>query len=345
MGTVSIIIPAYNAQATLAQALTAVCGSIVPGVEIIVIDDGSTDHTAVVSRQFPVKLLQLTVNSGPAHARNLGARMATGELLVFLDADTCLEEDGLSKIREAFVADPGLDCLIGAYDDQPAAAGTVSQFRNLLHCHIHRTARREATTFWSGCGAIRREIFFASNGFDERYRRPSIEDLELGARLHRAGRRMAMRADIRAKHLKRWTLRSMLCTDICDRAIPWTELILRERSMPDDLNVGMTQRLSVLLVFLFLASAASSFCASALWRSAAWTAGFTCLVAVLALNSTFYAFLHERRGPWFTMQAAALHLLFYLYNGLAFLVGVAFWATRSRQRVDARRGLTNVFAE
>ena len=78
--------------------------------------------------------------------------------LLFLDADVCIHEDTVSRIRERFQADPSLGAVFGSYDDAPEAPGVVSQFRNLLHCYIHHTSRHRATTFWAGCGAMTAEV-------------------------------------------------------------------------------------------------------------------------------------------------------------------------------------------
>jgi hypothetical protein len=88
------------------------------------------------------------------------------------------------------------------------------------------------------------------------YGRPAIEDIELGYRLQTAGCRLALDSAIQVKHLKRWTLWGMVKTDVFDRGIPWTELILRDKCMPNDLNLQLSQRLSVALAYLTVVVAA-----------------------------------------------------------------------------------------
>src|SRR6185312_2689684 len=107
-------------------------------------------------------------------------------------------------------------------------------------------------TFWSGCCAIRRDVFLAYSGFDQRYRRPAIEDIELGYRLVRGNRKILLDKTVQVKHLKRWTFWNVLKTDILYRGIPWTELILRDRCMPNDLNVQVGERVSVVLAFVLV---------------------------------------------------------------------------------------------
>ena len=150
-------------------------------------------------------------------------------------------------VRVAFFEDRELDALIGSYDDDPSSQDFLSQYRNLMHCFVHQTGRRDAFTFWSGCGAVRRDLFLQCSGFDERYRRPAIEDIELGYRMAAEGRKMILDPDLQVKHLKRWTFWGLVKTDVLDRGIPWTELILRDQQMANDLNLQLSQRVSVAL--------------------------------------------------------------------------------------------------
>jgi hypothetical protein len=121
-----------------------------------------------------------------------------------------------------------------------------------MHCFVHQTGHSEASTFWSGCGAIRGAIFEKYSGFDETYRRPAIEAIELGYRLIRDGRRIMLDRALEVKHLKQWSFWGLVKTDIINRGIPWTELIPRDHHIPSDLNLQLSQRVSVALVDLML---------------------------------------------------------------------------------------------
>ena len=83
---ISVIIPAYNAQATLVETLASVLGQTRSPDEIIVVDDGSTDATADIAAAASVRVIR-QANSGPAIALNAGVAQATGDLLGFVDAD------------------------------------------------------------------------------------------------------------------------------------------------------------------------------------------------------------------------------------------------------------------
>jgi GT2 family glycosyltransferase len=252
--SVSVIIPVYNAGSDLELCLRAIASSRVPPLEIIVVDDGSTDNSVAVGRSAGAHVITTGARRGPAVARNLGASAAQADVLLFLDADVTVHADTISELVAAFHKRPELAAVIGAYDKSPTAMNFMSQYRNLMHCFVHRTGKEHASTFWSGCGAIRREVFSIYGGFDESYTRPAVEDIELGLRISRDGRRISLNPQIQVTHRKRWSFWNVLRTDIRDRGVPWTELIFRERRMPNDLNLQMTQRVSVALAFALMCS-------------------------------------------------------------------------------------------
>ncbi|MEO6223606.1 MAG: glycosyltransferase [Vicinamibacterales bacterium] len=251
---ISVIIPVLNDPQMLTRCLTAVAASHYRPYETIVVDDGSTRDIQQATGTFDVTLLRVSAGPrGPGHARNVGAAAAGGDVLLFVDADVLIRPDTLKKVAEAFAAHPDIDAVFGSYDDEPATPDFISQFKNLLHHFVHQQAKSEAETFWSGCGAVRRRVFMDSGGFDDkRYTRPSIEDIELGYRLRASGHRIMLSKSIQVKHLKRWTLRGLVSTDIFDRGVPWTVLILERRRLPNDLNVHMLQRLSAMLAYSML---------------------------------------------------------------------------------------------
>ncbi len=251
---ISVIVPVYNSASFLRRCLEAVGTSRYAHYECIVVNDGSTDESGEVARSFQTRVVDVSEGPrGPAYARNRGAEIAQGDILFFIDADVVMDHDTLEKVAEAISQNPGVEAVFGSYDDRPAAMNFLSLYKNLFHHFVHQHASEQAVTFWSGCGAILRKTFFEAGGFDEvRYPQPSIEDIELGHRLRIAGRKVILDKRLQVKHLKRWKLQGMLTTDIRDRAIPWTDLILRDRRLPNDLNLRVSQRLCGLLLYVSL---------------------------------------------------------------------------------------------
>ena len=313
--TVSIIVPAYNNGPDLRECLMAVAAQCGPGTEVLVVDDASTDETPALAAKFPVRVLQLPENSGPAAARNYGAEQARGDVLFFVDADVVIAPGTVEQIRRSFVDRPNAAAVFGSYDARPRAAGLVSRYRNLLHHFVHQNGKVEASTFWAGCGAIRREVFQAVGGFDaQRFRRPAIEDIELGHRLRRAGHAILLDKSIQGTHLKRWSLVSMIRTDIMQRALPWARLIQETETVPDALNLAWDQRLSAVLVAaagacLLLAGVQAQFVALAALA----------LAGVVIVNRQLY-FFFLRRGGWsFALVSIGLHFLYFVYSLLSYI--------------------------
>jgi GT2 family glycosyltransferase len=264
--------------------------------------------------------LRLEKNSGPAAARTYGARHASGEILFFVDADVVITPGLLTRVVPIFEERPEIAAVFGSYDAFPRAKNVVSQFRNLLHHYVHQEGSSDASTFWAGCGAMRRAAFEAVGGFDEkRFPRPSIEDIELGYRLRQAGYRILLDKALQGTHLKEWTLGSVIRTDIQRRAIPWARLMLERKNLLNDLNVKTVQRVSGGLViltclFFFLAILRPELLA---------VSGLTALT-VIFLNRRLYGFLLKRRGALFAGACIPLHFLYFLYSTLTY---VFVWAT------------------
>ena len=186
--TISVIVPAYNCRTMINRSLAPLLEMQRRGeiCEIIVVDDGSTDGTAEVAAAAGAGVISCKGPRGPAAARNLGAQEARGNILWFVDADVVAKIDAASQVRQA-LASRDYAAVFGSYDDTPPARNFLSQYKNLVHYHVHQNIRRHVSTFWAGCGAVWKDAFLALAGFDVAYDRPSIEDIEFGYRLRAAG--------------------------------------------------------------------------------------------------------------------------------------------------------------
>ncbi len=326
--SLSVVIPVHNGGRDLECCLRRLRDSDTEPTdyELIVVDDGSTDRSAELAESFGARVVRHDRPLGPAMARNTGALAATAPVVFFLDADVAVHRETLGRAADRFAADPELTALFGSYDDAPTAPGLVSRFRNLLHHFVHQEGEfvadaRPARTFWTGCGAIRRQVFLDFGGFDPRlYRRPAIEDIELGYRLTRAGCRILLMRNLQATHLKRWTLGSMIRTDVFQRGVPWMLLIKRTGVAESDLNVKRRQRICVAA-----AAAANLAVLAAPWFPWLVLALPASLAVQVGLNAAFYRFLVRRRGWGFAAGAIPLHYLYYCCCGASVLIALAIW--------------------
>jgi GT2 family glycosyltransferase len=325
--TVSVIIPVHNGGESFRQCLVALGEADPAPDQTIVVADDATDGSAELAEALGMHVIRTSVRGGPAQARNLGAWKANGDILFFVDADVLIHPDAVGQVRDVF-KESDLAAVFGSYDDAPAASNFLSQYRNLFHHYVHQTAREEASTFFGACGAIRRDVFLDLGGYDTGYRRPAIEDIELGYRLKQAGHRIRLCKTLQVKHLKRWDLVPMFKADFFHRALPWTALILRDRQFINDLNLRHASRFSVMLTYGLLAALVGAWC----WSGLLLFAGMAALL-LLALNAPLYRFFQRKRSLWFALQAIPWHWFYYLYSGLAFAVGVV------RHLFDRRRSI------
>jgi hypothetical protein len=195
---------------------------------------------------------------------------------------------------------------------------------------VHQNGNPEASTFWAGCGAIRRSVFGEIGGFDaKQFPQPSIEDIELGYRLRQSGYRILLNKALQGTHLKRWNLYSLIRTDITCRAIPWSRLILQTKKLPNDLNLNVGQRASCALV-----GAASAFLTLAVVQPELVAGSAAALLGVAVLNRNLYAFFFRQQGVFFTAACIPLHLLYYFYSGLSYFY---VWANFQLKRVTTVR--------
>ena len=317
----------------LDACLGALAASDLSGFEVLVVDDGSTEELAPIAAKYGYGYMKIGGPGGPARARNRGAEKVSGTHVAFIDADVRVHVDTLSRMVAAFEDDAALDAVMGTYDDEPGDRGFVSQFKNLFHRFVHEQFDGPVQSFWSGCGAMRRDAFLEFGGFDEkRYDRPAIEDIELGTWMGIAGRRIVIDRRIQCCHQKRWTLWQWIKIDLTCRGIPWTGLMMRAGRMANTLNVSRAQQISVGLVGLALIGLLVGFVTPWAW----WAAGLAAVLMTL-LNHGFYRFFLKQRGAVFTLGVIPLHWIYFIICGLSFVLGAwRHWASGDRHAEPSR---------
>jgi glycosyltransferase involved in cell wall biosynthesis len=318
----SIVVPVYNGDYAFIYCLFAIKKSTFKDWELIVVDDESTDQSALVAKEFGATVLKTGGRLGPGAARNLGAKAAKGQYLCFIDADCEVHSNTLENLANTLNLHPNIDALFGSYDDTPKASNFVAQYKNLFHHYVHQNGSQEASTFWAGCGAVRRSLFLQLGGFDtQRYPRPSIEDIDLGYRIKQAGGKICLAKQVQVKHHKAWKLMGLIKTDVFDRGIPWTKLLLSNKfHQINDLNLKLNSRVSVLAAYGLLISLLISF-----YQLEAIVLSLILAGLVLAINFDVYRFFYQKRGKRFAFKVVFMHWLYYLYGGLSFAFGTIFY--------------------
>jgi GT2 family glycosyltransferase len=282
--------------------------------EVIVYVDGATDRTEQIAREAGARVLKNSGKPmGPAMGRNAAAEAASSDLLWFVDADVVVAPDCLRRLIDDMQAHAAA-AAIGSYDDEPRSLRATSLYANLRHHFVHQHGNPDATTFWSGIGLMRRDIFLQFGGFDaERFPYPSVEDVDLGMRVVAAGHRIRLVPSALGKHCKDWSLWRVWHTDVLRRARPWSLLLAERPGATKDLNLANEERAKAVLALMI----------PALLVGGLLSPIFPALAAVTALlygfvNRSFFAFLFRRLPLTSFAVGVAMHWCYHCYSALTF---------------------------
>lgn len=212
----SIIVPVFNAEATFEKCLHAI--SNIKGFseecELIVADDDSTDSSLDIARKYTDKIVCSPENKGAAFTRNLGARSAQGEFLLFVDSDVMLlSSDILSYLKEDFARND-ICGITGVYGEETIFINFFSAYKHLDMCFHEKTYPQFPSGVPSAILVISRNTFLESGGFNENFCGTMAEDIEFSIRLSiRTGKPWMKDERIKGAHFKKYAFLSLLRID------------------------------------------------------------------------------------------------------------------------------------
>ncbi|MFI2662520.1 glycosyltransferase family 2 protein [Micromonospora carbonacea] len=179
---VSVIIPNYNYGNSIGKCIDAALGQTYQPIEVIVVDDHSTDDSLAKARQRPVTVLQTPRNSGVAVARNTGAAAARGEILFFVDSDVALRPDAVELAVAELAAHPEYGAVCGIYEEDPLIRDSIVEECRVLQAYCWRMASLGEVSFlFSSLTAIPRRVFEEVGPFNPRLRQ--TEEVDYGERM------------------------------------------------------------------------------------------------------------------------------------------------------------------
>ncbi|MBI5884469.1 glycosyltransferase [archaeon] len=199
----SIIIPVYNAEKTIKETLKALEeqeGIAGRDFEVVCVDDGSTDRTIKAIKAFRKVRLIRQNHKGPAVARNLGARKAIGEILVFIDSDCAPEKNWLKEMLEPFKKKE-IKGVQGAYKSRQKSL--IARFVQTEVEERYEHMKNYRFIDWIGTysGAYRKKDFLEVKGFDEKFPIASGEDPDLSFRMAKKGKKLVFNPKAIVYHL------------------------------------------------------------------------------------------------------------------------------------------------
>ncbi len=226
-----------NGAVTLEACLRSIKRSYYKNYEVIVVDDHSTDGTVETARRYQCQVLEVASGQGANNARNTGAGIAKGELLVFIDSDIVIGRETLLGIVEA-MEENGLDAVVGIYTAKHRHERFVSQYKNLWIRYSYMKSLPAIDWLFGAISGIRREAFQKLGGFNvELLARDGHDDVELGKRFRRANLSIALDMDIEVEHLKDYTLRTFILNEY-RRSVGFAEMAMRFGEFSKSLKKG-----------------------------------------------------------------------------------------------------------
>lgn len=327
---VSVIVPSYNSSRTLELCLQSVANQTYSPIELIVVDDGSTDGSLELARAQGAKVIPTGANSGQSVARNLGAEHAAGEILFFLDSDVALDAHGVEIAVRALQENPRIGAMCGAYDPEPLLPTTLAAHYRTVEQYVwFNEVEGPIPGLYSALFAIRAEVFREIGPFDPALRH--TEDQDYGFRLLQRYE-MWVTPAIHGRHDHDATLRTIF-RKVFQRTRLGMQLWLRYRSLPGGAATGARAFSSVTVG------------AAALSVPLPWLLGplyalipLGLVVLTIGLDRSMFRHGFTTRGIGFGLYFTAVRLLVLLTTAIAGGIGVLQYlltpsATRQRRPV------------
>ena len=318
---ISVIIPIRDGNDTLKRCLDSLKESTLPPAEVIVVDDFSKEDCSEVVKSFGFKSLRINEPREAEYARNRGAELSTGDILVFADCDMVIHPDALEKIHKHFCRN-NYSAVSGVCSPEPNDRKLATRYKHLWMYYSYINSPEDFDFWISAIGAVKREVFFGVKGFSTTFQtKYGGGDLEFGRRLKLAGQKIRLDTKIQGMHLKRFTLWSLLKNDY-SRGKGWFRFAVTNKLFPYVLkkfriaNIYPTFIISVILSLLFFFSLPFI----PFFEFSLYVVVFSALL-YLMINYPLFRFFHKRSGIRFMLKAIPLSFVDHFVAGLGVIRG------------------------
>lgn len=319
MPGVSIIIPCYNSQKTIAECLTAIRASIYKDYGLIVVDDHSNDDTVGIASKFADKVIRLGKNKGSGNARKLGIEQSSSDIICFVDSDILIKPNTISIIVSFLAQHPEVDAVTGLLSKEHPHQNFFSQYKNLYMNYIFNRLPDQVTFLFGSIYAMRRHTHSPKENA-LRY----TPDTEFGQKLFLQGKAIAFLRELGVIHLKNYTFLSFIKNDFM---VPfsWAKIFVRfhglqqlGRNRTGFAHAPRTQLASVVIAPLILFGAVASFLVLP-------AKIVLCFLSIfwLGLNVQFFGFLFRERGTVFLLNSVYITFIDQLIMALGIMTGLS----------------------
>jgi glycosyltransferase involved in cell wall biosynthesis len=298
---VSVIVPNYNYATSLELCLRGIQAQTYEPIELIMVDDCSTDDSVAIAERLGVKVVSTGQNQGVAAARNLGAAQTSGDVLVFVDSDVAIYPDAVAVAVARLLADPGLGAVCSIHDPEPLIRDSlIEEYRALQFYYWTASSEGSISFLFPAMFAMPRRVFEQIGPFNPTLR--DTEEVEYG---HRLTQRydMVLTAAVRSRHDHDHDLGGLL-RKLYKRGRDRVPLYAQRKRFARGFETSNRAGGSLAA----LAAVATAPAAPLFWPVGAALPTLA-LAASITADFGMYRFVLHRRGPVFLLYFGAVHLL------------------------------------
>jgi glycosyltransferase involved in cell wall biosynthesis len=250
---ISIVIPTYNASKFMPGLLDSIFKNKVDDMEVIIVDDCSRDDTVDIAKRYPVRVIEMEKNGGPARARNKGVEAAEGDIIFFLDSDVLVMDGTISEVENYFLGKPSAQCVIGICATRPLNKGFVPRYMAMFeYIHLLDTPGNKVSVFAPRCGAIKKELFQRLGGYRETYKGADVEDFELARRICKT-ESIILNPKMLVRHQFVNNIEEAV-RNYFKRAVMWIHLFLKDKKFDNAGPTAPSNGIAAICAFLSLIS-------------------------------------------------------------------------------------------
>jgi glycosyltransferase involved in cell wall biosynthesis len=279
------------------QLLDSIFKQAVNDMEVIIVDDCSTDNTVEIAGKYSARVIRMEKNGGPARARNRGVQDAKGDIIFFLDSDVEVLDGTIGEVKNYFKNDPSSNCVIGLCSTEPLNNGFVPEYMAMFeYIHLLEARDKKLSVFAPRCGAIKKDLFLKVGGYDEKYKSADVEDFELARRINKKDC-ISLNPKMLVRHQFVNNFNEAV-RNYFKRAVMWIHLFIEEKQFdnagPTSTNNGIAAACAFLsFISLFIVP----------FVCAVWYVIAVLLIIFLFANLKWLNFMRREAGLMFALKA------------------------------------------
>ncbi len=298
---ISIVIPTYNASRFMPNLMDSIFKQAVDDMEVIIVDDCSTDDTVEIAKTYATRVIQMEQNGGPAKARNRGVEEAKGDIIFFLDSDVLVLDGTVQEVKDYFENEHAANCVIGVCATEPLNNGFVPKYMAMFeYIHLMDALGENLSVFAPRCGAIKKELFQKVGGYDESYKGADVEDFELAQRINETDS-IALNPKMLVRHQFVNNVEEAV-KNYFKRAVMWIHLFMKNKQFDNAGPTAPSNAIAAVCAFL-------SFGTALTWplMNGAEYAFFLLMILFLFFNIRWWNFMRKEEGFLFSAKALLLN--------------------------------------